>query len=331
MKIAVLAGKSGEKALYLYDFFKEGNRLSFVCLLTTSPDSEAAVLFAREGIKVITVSEGDSTTNIADYLKDQEVELIVDDDFEGDFPEKLKEASSIPMITLSSKENGPLEVIEANKKINAAFASHPETEKKEEKPESTEVKSGTAVNPPSEQEKEWADVLNVDLNDVSKAQDITSEVSDIQQQQNSQSENSQGNPETQHPVGTPPRPQEDSRQNSQRPQMFFGFPQQSQNPNQQQYGQQQRAFGNVGQQQGPEQEPMPKTYLVWSVIITILCCLIPGIVAIVYSASVSSKYYAGNIEGAKKASRNAQIWCIISVVAGILWTTLYLPLSLLAE
>lgn len=73
---------------------------------------------------------------------------------------------------------------------------------------------------------------------------------------------------------------------------------------------------------------MPETYLVWSVIITILCCLIPGIIAIIYSASVSSKYYQGNLEGAKRASRMAQIWCIVSVVTGIIWATLYLPLAL---
>ncbi|MCH5213663.1 MAG: CD225/dispanin family protein [Muribaculaceae bacterium] len=73
---------------------------------------------------------------------------------------------------------------------------------------------------------------------------------------------------------------------------------------------------------------MPDTYLVWSVIITILCCLIPGIIAIIYSSSVSSKYFAGDIEGAKRASRRAQIWCIVSVVAGIIWATLYLPLTL---
>lgn len=73
---------------------------------------------------------------------------------------------------------------------------------------------------------------------------------------------------------------------------------------------------------------MPETYLVWSVIITLLCCLIPGVVAIIFSASVSSKYYAGDIEGARRASRNAQIWCIVSIIAGIVWATLYMPLTL---
>lgn len=75
-------------------------------------------------------------------------------------------------------------------------------------------------------------------------------------------------------------------------------------------------------------EPMPKTYLVWSVVCTILCCFIPGIVAIINSAKVSSKYYQGDIEGAKRASRNAEIWIIISFVLGVITNTLYIPLSI---
>ena len=87
-------------------------------------------------------------------------------------------------------------------------------------------------------------------------------------------------------------------------------------------------FQAPGMEVKTENEPMPDTYLIWSVLITVFCCLIPGVIAIIYSASVSSKYYAGNIEGAKRASRRAQIWCIVSIIAGILWATFYLPLTL---
>ncbi len=73
-------------------------------------------------------------------------------------------------------------------------------------------------------------------------------------------------------------------------------------------------------------DPMPPTYLVWSVVTTILCCLIPGIVAIIFSAQVSTKFYQGDIEGARRASRNAEIWIIISFVLGVISNTLYLPL-----
>lgn len=75
-------------------------------------------------------------------------------------------------------------------------------------------------------------------------------------------------------------------------------------------------------------EPMPPTYLVWSVVMTVLCCLPAGIVAIVFSSMVSTKFYAGDIEGAKRASRRAEIWIIVSFVLGVLWGTLYIPLML---
>lgn len=75
-------------------------------------------------------------------------------------------------------------------------------------------------------------------------------------------------------------------------------------------------------------QPMPPTYLVWSVVMTILCCMIPGIVAIIYSAKVSSKFYEGDIEGSRRASRNAEIWIIISFVLGVITNTLYIPLSI---
>lgn len=78
------------------------------------------------------------------------------------------------------------------------------------------------------------------------------------------------------------------------------------------------------------QEPMPDTYLVWSVLATVLCCLIPGIVAIVYSTMVSSKYYAKDYDGARRASEKAQYWIIASVVLGVITAAVYLPLSLFA-
>ena len=76
-------------------------------------------------------------------------------------------------------------------------------------------------------------------------------------------------------------------------------------------------------------EPMPDSYLIWSVLATVLCCLIPGIIAIIYSASVSTRYYAGDLNGARRASDRAQIWVIVSIVTGIVWSALYLPLMLL--
>ncbi len=78
-------------------------------------------------------------------------------------------------------------------------------------------------------------------------------------------------------------------------------------------------------------EKMPPAYLVWSVVMTVLCCLPAGVVAIIFSSQVSSKFYAGDFEGAKRASERAQIWIIVSFVLGVLGNTLYLPLMLLFD
>ncbi|MDE6683398.1 MAG: CD225/dispanin family protein, partial [Muribaculaceae bacterium] len=88
-----------------------------------------------------------------------------------------------------------------------------------------------------------------------------------------------------------------------------------------------------GDPYGPYQqelEPMPPTYMVWSVLALVLCCFVPAIVAIIYSAQVSSKYYAKDYEGAKRCSDRAQIWIIVSIVLGVIGMALYLPLTLLS-
>ncbi|MCH5232065.1 MAG: CD225/dispanin family protein [Muribaculaceae bacterium] len=83
-------------------------------------------------------------------------------------------------------------------------------------------------------------------------------------------------------------------------------------------------------QRKSEEEVMPPTYLIWSILTTVFCCFIPGIVAIIFSSQVSSKFYAGDIEGARKSSRLAEIWIIVSVVLGVLTATLYLPFMLIS-
>lgn len=76
-------------------------------------------------------------------------------------------------------------------------------------------------------------------------------------------------------------------------------------------------------------EPMPSTWLIWSILVTVFCCFIPGIIAIIFSSQVSSRYYSGDIEGARRSSRLAEIWIIVSFVLGVLTATLYLPLMLI--
>lgn len=75
----------------------------------------------------------------------------------------------------------------------------------------------------------------------------------------------------------------------------------------------------------PDSEKMPPSYMVWAILSLVLCCMPAGIVAVIMSSQVSSKFYQGDIRGAQRASRNAEIWIIISFVLGVMANTLYLP------
>ena len=69
-------------------------------------------------------------------------------------------------------------------------------------------------------------------------------------------------------------------------------------------------------QQGQIQE-CPKTYLVWAILTTCLCCLPFGICAIVKAAQVEKFYYTGDYQRAVKASDDAKKYSIIAAVVGV--------------
>jgi len=62
----------------------------------------------------------------------------------------------------------------------------------------------------------------------------------------------------------------------------------------------------------------PQNYLALSIISTLFCCQIFGIISIIYAAQVNSKYIAGDYIGAESASNNAKIWGFLSVGIGLL-------------
>lgn len=66
--------------------------------------------------------------------------------------------------------------------------------------------------------------------------------------------------------------------------------------------------------------PKPPSYLVGAILSTLFCCLPFGIVSIVFAAQVDSKYNAGDIGGAERASNNAKTWMIVSIVCGLVGT-----------
>lgn len=76
-------------------------------------------------------------------------------------------------------------------------------------------------------------------------------------------------------------------------------------------------------------EPMPKTYLAWSIVATLLCCLIPGVIAIFCSAKVEPRWRNGDLKGAQNASDWALIWIIAAVIFGIVGIPLQLAMMAL--
>lgn len=305
MKIAIVASGLGEKALYLYEFFKEGNRVEVKALLTDDEESPVSKFFKAAGVPVTGIGQlsEEETGDIASRLKNEGVELLVVDGFEGEIPAALREEFSEAVLYPSGVQETPLEIIgvEKRQKAEAMNALHPEEQKE---PDAIEVREEDVEEKAAEDveerdltpEDEWARELNMPITPPSLE------------------ERAEAKPEPPKPTGFGEAPGSPYVPPRQAPQ--YQAPLQTP-PEAPQF------------QQAPQkQEEMPNSYLVWSVLATILCCLIPGIIAIVFSSSVSSKYYAGDVEGAKRASRNAQIWIIVSVVTGIIWGTLYLPMAL---
>ena len=65
---------------------------------------------------------------------------------------------------------------------------------------------------------------------------------------------------------------------------------------------------------GPGGSP-PDNKLVWSILVTLFCCLPFGIVAIIKSAEVNSKWSAGDVAGANQSAADAGKWIKWSVIA----------------
>lgn len=73
--------------------------------------------------------------------------------------------------------------------------------------------------------------------------------------------------------------------------------------------------------------PCPPTNLAWAIIVTVLCCQLFGIVAIVYAAQVRSKYDMGQYDKAEKYSERAALWCQLAIALGLVWITFYSVMS----
>lgn len=68
----------------------------------------------------------------------------------------------------------------------------------------------------------------------------------------------------------------------------------------------------------------PKNWLVESILVTIFCCIVFGIIGIVYAAQVNSKYDAGDYEGALRASKEAGKWTKIGFFSWFIFLIIYI-------
>lgn len=68
--------------------------------------------------------------------------------------------------------------------------------------------------------------------------------------------------------------------------------------------------------------PAP-TYLVPSILVTLFCCQVFGIVAIVFSAIAMGKNSSGDYQGAQKAASTAKMWNWIGFGIGFAFVLIY--------
>jgi hypothetical protein len=74
----------------------------------------------------------------------------------------------------------------------------------------------------------------------------------------------------------------------------------------------------------------PKSWLVESILVTLLCCLPFGIVGIINAANVNSQWSAGRYDEAEKSSANAKRWTIIGAISGFVVGIIYIGLMVFA-
>ncbi|MFI6497619.1 CD225/dispanin family protein [Nonomuraea typhae] len=80
-------------------------------------------------------------------------------------------------------------------------------------------------------------------------------------------------------------------------------------------------YGQPGGGYGAPQNP-PDNHLVWAILTTIFCCLPLGIVSIVKSTQVNSKWQVGDYQGAIQASEEAKTWWKRALIGGIIYYVL---------
>ena len=77
--------------------------------------------------------------------------------------------------------------------------------------------------------------------------------------------------------------------------------------------------------------PPPPNYLVPSILVTLCCCTIGGIVAIVSASQVNPKWARGDYSGAYQASEKAKLWCWMSFAIGLVLNIILAAIEIAKE
>lgn len=86
-------------------------------------------------------------------------------------------------------------------------------------------------------------------------------------------------------------------------------------------------FQQPNNQQMP---PQPENYLVWAILVTVLCCLPFGVASIIYSVKVGSLYAQGDYNGAVDASQKAKKFAMIGGIGGLVFIIIYVIFMVIA-
>jgi hypothetical protein len=74
----------------------------------------------------------------------------------------------------------------------------------------------------------------------------------------------------------------------------------------------------------------PANYLVFAILVTCFCCLPLGVVGIVYSVQVESRYNVRDFAGAANASAKAKNFSIAALIAGGVIGMIYVLIAIFA-
>lgn len=74
----------------------------------------------------------------------------------------------------------------------------------------------------------------------------------------------------------------------------------------------------------------PDTYLVWSILSTIFCCIPLGIISIVYASKVDSLWGQGRYQEAAAASGKAKKFALWGAISWVIVLLLYFVIAMVA-